>query len=117
MSDRDSEEPRCTYAFLEFCNDADSYKRLLSDALTRARREGGRLIAISILCPGADYNSYLLTANEVTANNMDSRIELYEVSGAEGAVKVFGLLVRKCAPARVYSGVDAALDGVEAVRL
>ena len=109
---------QCTYAFLGVCNDdMDKYRQLLSDALSRARRESGRLIVISVLCPSIDYNKYLLTANEVTANNMDARIELYEASGAEGAMKIFNLLTQKCAPVKVYADIDVKPEGVEVVKL
>ena len=109
---------QCTYAFLGVCNDdMDKYKQLLSDALSRARRESGRLIVISVLCPNIDYNKYLLTANEVTANNMDARVELYEVRGVEGAIKVFNLLSQKCAPVKVYADIDVKPEGVEVVKM
>jgi len=58
-----------------------------------------------------------LTANEVTANNMDARIELYEASGAEGAMKIFNLLTQKCAPVKVYADIDMKPEGVEVVKL
>ena len=109
-----SRECVADYVIIDVCsNGEDSVKKVLGSAVSNARRGPGRVFQIAILCPQVNYTKYLLNANEVVANNMDVRIELYEASSGDGALKVLRYLAGRCRPRQIIKVVNLDLGEFE----
>lgn len=104
------------YVIIDVCSSGeDSVKDILNKVVNNARRGPGRVFQIAILCPQVNYTKYLLNANEVVANNMDTRIELYEVSSSDGAVKTIKYLISRCKPRQIIKLANLDLGELESL--
>ncbi|MGC8570505.1 hypothetical protein [Caldivirga sp.] len=108
------EECITDYVIIDVCkNGEEAVRKTLSSAVINARKGPGRVFQIAILCPQVDYTKYLLNANEVVANNMDVRIELYEVSSEDGALKTLRYLANRCKPRQIIKVANVDLGEFE----
>ncbi len=102
------------YLIVDVCRlGEESMKSILDKAIIEARKGPGRLIQIAYLCPTANYTKYLLSANEAVANNIDVRVELYEVSSEGSILSTLSYLSSKCRPRRIVKYIDIDLGEFE----